>query len=225
MLTKSFIKSCYFKKIYRYDDELEQGRTDFDGNIFIYKSNHSGVMISFCCPAPSQPIFCIQEAYRDRVPVIRGYWQAVQRILRLLHLWEGLPFQCGVMWDDRMGIRSKPKYWRSILSYMPLNNSPLFGLLGSQSCIEHNTRLQGYRGFPPNQFCPPPSSNMTMTTAPPSTPPTRLVMYSGSKSNPPTPSTPFAEPIEGVCANRLMVFHTPNECPLQTLLYQSTPFL
>ena len=103
-------------------------------------------------PAPSQPIFCIQEAYRDRVPVIRGYWQAVQRILRLLHLWEGLPFQCGVMWDDRMGIRSKPKYWRSILSYMPLNNSPLFGLLGSQSCIEHTTRLQGYRRFPPKQF-------------------------------------------------------------------------
>ena len=102
------------------------------------------------------------------MPVIRGYWQAVQRILRLLHLWEGLPFQCGVMWDDRMGIRSKPKYWRSILSYMPLNNSPLFGLLGSQSCIEHTTRLQGYRGFPPNQFCPPPSSNMTTTTASPS---------------------------------------------------------
>ena len=52
LLTKSFIKSYYFKNIYRCDDELEQGRTDFDGNIFIYKSNRSGVMISFCCPPP-----------------------------------------------------------------------------------------------------------------------------------------------------------------------------
>ena len=52
MLTKSFIKSYYFKKIYRYDDELEQGRTDFDGRIFIYKSSRSSVMVAFCCPPP-----------------------------------------------------------------------------------------------------------------------------------------------------------------------------
>ena len=113
---------------------------------------------------------------------------------------------------------------------MSLNNNPLFGLLGIESCIEHITRLRGYRGFPLTQFCSPPSYNITMIAAspsslgddnasrnlgwnqtakdcrcfsyirlqrkiqgmtPPSTPPTRLIIYSGSKSKPPPLSPLF----------------------------------
>ena len=66
-----------------------------------------------CCISPPQkkPL-CNQQALRDRLVVIRGYGQSLQRLTCPLQLREICPLQQGVIWDKIMDIWTRPKYWR-----------------------------------------------------------------------------------------------------------------